>query len=61
MDTKTNEIETYNRLEEFVPTEFAWIDYERSWKKCRCGRVTGFRDNWCPGCGQKLGFPILND
>lgn len=61
MDIKTNEEIVYNKFEPYVPAEFAYIDYEHSWKKCRCGRVTGYRDNWCPACGQKLGFPILND
>lgn len=47
----------WNRLDEYIPIEFQNIDYQRSWKKCHCGRQTWLNDNWCPGCGQKLGMP----
>ena len=52
-------IETHNRHEIFIPIEYKLIDWNQSWKKCRCGRITGIRDNWCPSCGQKLGRPPL--
>ena len=47
----------WNRLDEYIPVEFQNIDYQRSWKKCHCGRQTWLYDNWCPACGQKLGMP----
>ena len=50
-----------NRYDPYIPVEYAWIDYERSWKKCLCGRVTLMRDNWCPACGKKLGMPNFDD
>ena len=49
-----------NLNEPYIPVEFAWIDYQRSWKKCKCGRVVGLRDRYC-NCGQKLGMPVFND
>lgn len=59
-ETKEEEtIETHNKHEPYIPTEWQLIDWHQSWKKCRCGRVTGIRDNWCPSCGQKLGRPPL--
>ena len=63
MNNMNNEEEVivYNKHETYIPTEFAYIDYERSWKKCRCGRVAQMRDNWCPACGQKLGIPDFNN
>ena len=51
----------WNRNERYIPTEYQIIDYERSWKKCPCGRVTRFNDNWCPSCGQKLGCPSVDE
>lgn len=51
------EVLPWNRHDEYVPTEFQIIDYQKSWKKCHCGRVTRFNDNYCPSCGQKLGVP----
>lgn len=51
----------HNRLARYIPTEYQIIDYERSWKKCHCGRVTRFNDNWCPACGQKLGRPSVDE
>ena len=50
-----------NRYDPYIPVEYAWIDYERSWKKCSCGRITLMRDNWCPACGRKLGMPKFDD
>lgn len=59
-ETKEEEvIESHNKHEPYIPTEWKLIDWHQSWKKCRCGRVTGIRDNWCPSCGQKLGRPPL--
>ena len=55
------EITMYNRLAKYIPTEYQIIDYQRSWKKCHCGRQTWFNDNWCPACGQKLGFPNIEE
>lgn len=52
---------SYNRLEPYIPIEFNIVDFERSWKKCKCGRIVLFRDNWCPACGQRIGFPQLDD
>ena len=54
-------IESYNRLESYVPKEYAFLDRTRSWKKCRCGRVVPMFDSWCGGCGQKLEIPDFND
>ena len=54
-------ISQYNKHEIFIPTEFAHLDYERSWKKCHCGRVVNMKDNYCGSCGQKLGKPDYND
>lgn len=51
----------YNLNEPYIPVEFAYIDYERSWKKCRCGRVVLMRDRFCPSCGQKLGQPQFEE
>lgn len=61
MKEDNDDIITYNKLDIFVPNEYAIIDWERSWKKCHCGRITKFNDNWCPSCGQKLGRPELNN
>lgn len=60
-NTEETIIESYNRYDPYIPVEYAWIDYERSWKKCACGRVTLIRDNWCPACGRKLGMPNFDD
>lgn len=49
-----------NLNEPYMPIEFAYIDLQRSWKKCWCGRITNFRDRYCPSCGQKLGKPEYN-
>ena len=43
--------------EPYEAVEYKWIDYKNSWKKCKCGRVTHFLDNYCPTCGQKLAMP----
>ena len=51
----------HNRLIKYIPTEFQWIAWGKSWKKCHCGRVTGFTDSWCPSCGQHLGRPELEE
>ena len=56
-----NNIETFNKLDPYTPVEYAFIDWERSWKKCRCGRITKMNDNWCPSCGQKLTLPDFDD
>ena len=56
-ETGEVEITMHNRNLPYIPTEFQIIDYQRSWKKCHCGRQTWFNDNWCPGCGQRLGKP----
>lgn len=56
-ETGEAEIIMYNRNLTYIPTEYQIIDYQRSWKKCHCGRQTWFNDNWCPACGQKLGMP----
>jgi hypothetical protein len=58
-ETKEEVIESHNIHELYIPTEWKLIDWNQSWKKCRCGRLTGIRDNWCPSCGQKLGRPPL--
>ena len=47
----------YNRHEDFTPTEFEVKGFRDSWKACWCGRRTWMNDNYCPGCGQKLGMP----
>jgi hypothetical protein len=60
-DTGETEITMHNRNLTYVPTEFQLIDYQKSWKKCHCGRQTWFNDNWCPACGQKLGFPNIEE
>ena len=51
----------WNKHDRYIPTEFQLIDYRRSWKKCHCGRQTWMNDNYCPGCGQKLGMPNIQD
>ena len=51
----------WNKHERYIPTEYQIIDYQRSWKKCHCGRQTHFNDNYCPGCGQKLGRPSMDE
>ena len=48
---------SYNRNELYIPTEYQITDYQNSWKKCHCGRVTRFNDRFCPSCGQHLGRP----
>ena len=60
---ETGEVEQtmHNRLLQYIPTEYQIIDYQKSWKKCHCGRQTWFNDNWCPACGQKLGFPNIEE
>lgn len=60
-ETGEPEITMYNRNLTYIPTEFQIIDYQRSWKKCHCGRQTWMNDNYCPGCGQKLGMPNIYD
>ena len=50
----------WNQHDRYIPTEYQIIDYQRSWKKCHCGRQTQFNDNWCPACGQKLGRPSMD-
>jgi hypothetical protein len=60
-NTKTEIGGTINIFEIFTPVEFAYIDYNNSWKKCRCGRITLMKDNWCPSCGQRLGTPVLDE
>lgn len=60
-ETGEPEITMHNRLARYIPTEFQIIDYQRSWKKCHCGRKTWMNDNWCPACGQKLGMPNIYD
>ena len=52
---------SYNRNDNYIPTEYEIIDYQKSWKKCHCGRQTWFNDNWCPACGQKLGRPSIEE
>ena len=47
----------YNKCENFIPTEFEVRGFRDSWKACWCGRHTWMNDNYCPGCGQKLGMP----
>ena len=51
----------YNRDIRYIPTEYQIINYKQSWKKCHCGRQTWFNDNFCPGCGQRLGRPSMDD
>jgi hypothetical protein len=51
----------WNKHDTYIPTEFQVIDYQRSWKKCHCGRQTWMNDNYCPSCGQKLGMPNIYD
>ena len=60
-ETGEPEITMYNKNVKYIPTEYQIIDYQRSWKKCHCGRQTWFNDNWCPACGQKLGFPNIEE
>lgn len=60
-ETGEVEITKHNRLLPYIPTEYKIIDYTQSWKKCHCGRQTWFNDNWCPACGQKLGFPNIEE
>ena len=60
-ETGEVEITKHNRLLPYIPTEYKIIDYQKSWKKCHCGRQTWFNDNWCPACGQKLGFPNMEE
>lgn len=60
---ETGEIEQtmHCRLLPYIPTEYQIIDYQKSWKKCHCGRQIWFNDNWCPACGQKMGFPNIEE
>lgn len=51
----------HDRNIRYIPTEYQIIDYQKSWKKCHCGKQTWFNDNWCPSCGQKLGCPSMNE
>jgi len=51
----------WNQHDRYIPTEFKLIDYRTSWKKCHCGRQTWINDNYCPGCGQRLGMPNIYD
>ena len=60
-ETGEAEIIMYNRTLTYIPTEYQIIDYQKSWKKCHCGRQTWLNDNWCPACGQKLGMPNICD
>ena len=55
------EILPWNKNDRYIPTEYKLIDYQNSWKKCHCGRVTRFNDNFCPACGQCLGIPNMDD
>lgn len=59
-DTQWEQLQ-WNKRDRYIPTEFQLIDYRRSWKKCHCGRQTWMNDNYCPGCGQKLGMPNIYD
>lgn len=59
-DTQYEQLQ-WNKYDRYIPTEFQLIDYRRSWKKCHCGRQTWMNDNYCPGCGQKLGMPNIYD
>ena len=52
---------SWNKNDIYIPTEFQLIDYQRSWKKCHCGRQTWMSDNYCPGCGQRFGMPNIYD
>ena len=60
-ETGEAEITMHNRNLTYIPTEFQVVDYQRSWKKCHCGRQTWFNDKWCPACGQKLGRPSMDE
>lgn len=62
-DTVAEKLEPnpHNREERYIPTEYQIIDYQRSWKKCHCGRQTWFNDNYCPRCGQRLGAPDIEE
>lgn len=60
-ETGEAEVTMHNRLLTYIPTEYQIIDYQRSWKKCHCGRQTWMNDNWCPACGQRLGRPSADD
>lgn len=51
--------ETFNRSHVYIPKEYQRIDWQRSWKKCRCGKTCNLNANWCPSCGQHLGRPPL--
>ena len=53
--------EELNKHEKYMPVEFAYINYKNNWKKCACGKIVPFLDNWCGGCGQKLGIPAFDD
>lgn len=50
----------WNRNERYIPTVYQIIDYRQSWKQCHCGRKTWINDNFCPGCGQRLGQPDID-
>lgn len=60
-ETGEAEITMHNRNLTYIPTEYQIIDYQRSWKRCHCGRQTRFNDNWCPSCGQHLGRPSMDE
>jgi hypothetical protein len=60
-ETGEVEITMHDRNLVFHPTEYELKNYRNSWKKCHCGRQTWFNDNWCPACGQKLGFPNIEE
>ena len=59
-DTQCEQL-PWNKYDRYIPTEYQIIDYRKSWKKCHCGRQTWMNDNYCPGCGQKLGMPNIYD
>lgn len=61
MEEEVEVISLYNKHDTYIPVEYAHIDYERSWKKCRCGHIAKMRENYCAMCGQKLGKPDFDD
>lgn len=63
INEETGEIEQtmHDRNLPYIPTEYQIIDYQKSWKKCHCGRQTWFNDNFCPACGQRLGRPSMDE
>ena len=60
-DTGEPVILMHDKNVKYIPTVFQIIDYRQSWKKCHCGRQTWFNDNFCPGCGQRLGRPSMDN